>query len=391
LKITECVPIFLPAVGGTELATFKLSNELAKEGHEVTVLTHNTTNRDYSFGLGLRCSMNLPSYEQMGQIRVFRFPFTYVKRAASVFSIQQAQALGSIRPDILHMQGFFDLPNLFVMLYTAKRFRIPAVVTTHAFFESYLTMKNRGLEFGLSAIIQILGTMVSRVIALSESERKYLIGLGLSSSQIVVIPNGVDLNEFDSGADEDPKIQGVSAQSFIFCMARYSRYKNIETLIKAFSSLSDPSVKLVIAGKVTDQGYFDELKSKTKEGSTFLLSNISETQKRWLYRNCICFVLPSKRETSPLSVLEAMASKKPVIASNSGAISELVQNDVTGFLFDPGDAIKLAGLLQEMLSNSLMRSRMGAKARIFAEDRSWPKIALKTVEEFENSSRIRRT
>lgn len=90
---------------------------------------------------------------------------------------------------------------------------------------------------------------------------------------------------------------------------------------------------------------------------------VEEDTLRAFYRNCDVFVAPSRYESFGLIFLEAMIFGKPVIACDAGGAPEVVTHGVTGLLTKPGDPITLAAALETLLTDSAMRSAMGAAAR----------------------------
>jgi glycosyltransferase involved in cell wall biosynthesis len=82
-----------------------------------------------------------------------------------------------------------------------------------------------------------------------------------------------------------------------------------------------------------------------------------------LYDRAAIVVLPSYREGLPLCVIEAMAHGRPVVATKVGGIPELVEDGVTGFLVEPGDAAALRRALQRLLDDPMLRRRLGREGR----------------------------
>jgi len=80
------------------------------------------------------------------------------------------------------------------------------------------------------------------------------------------------------------------------------------------------------------------------------------------------FVLASWSEGRPMAVIEAMAAGLPVIASNIEGVNEIVQNDVTGLLFEPGDETQLAKHIANLSSDPEMRKRFGQAGRQYISD-----------------------
>ena len=88
------------------------------------------------------------------------------------------------------------------------------------------------------------------------------------------------------------------------------------------------------------------------------------------------FVMPSLAETGPLVTLEAMASGKPIIGTEAGAMPRQIRNGWNGFLIDPEDERQLAERIKYLIDNPEERKRMGANSRRYAEEEfDWRKVA----------------
>ena len=97
------------------------------------------------------------------------------------------------------------------------------------------------------------------------------------------------------------------------------------------------------------------------------------------------FCLPSNQETAPLVISEAMASGKPVVASNICGIPYMIRDSETGFLFDPDDAYELSEKISKIMTDEKLRIRMGKNARSDALKRWHPDIiAEKTYKLYED-------
>lgn len=94
-----------------------------------------------------------------------------------------------------------------------------------------------------------------------------------------------------------------------------------------------------------------------------------------LYRSIDLFVLPSLREGLPMSLLEAMAAGKAVIATRVGAIPDVIEDNQTGLLVEPGDREALAEAMKQLLRNRMLREALGVKAR-HTIHRSWSAEAM---------------
>jgi glycosyltransferase involved in cell wall biosynthesis len=90
-----------------------------------------------------------------------------------------------------------------------------------------------------------------------------------------------------------------------------------------------------------------------------------------LYARCGLFVLPSFFEGQPLSLLQAMAYGRCCITTNICGQKDVIQHQANGLLFEPGDALTLAALIQECSGDLSLQNKLGANARETVRDRDW--------------------
>ncbi len=144
-------------------------------------------------------------------------------------------------------------------------------------------------------------------------------------------------------------------------VARFTEFKDHGLLLRAFARVPGESrLKLVGDGETVaaarklaeDLGIRDRVEFKGSRGDVPEI--LAETD---------VFVLASKTETLPISILEAMRTGLPVIASDVGGVSEEVIDEETGLLVEPGSVDELAAALRRLLADKTLRVRMGRSGR----------------------------
>jgi glycosyltransferase involved in cell wall biosynthesis len=171
--------------------------------------------------------------------------------------------------------------------------------------------------------------------------------------KVVHIPNGIDASRVVASEVDD---------GYVLFLGRLSREKGVETLLQAHAA-DNGAWRLVIAGTGP---LLDELRSRYSLAE--FAGHLSGDALKAKLRNASLVVVPSEwHENSPISILEAMAYAKPVVASRIGGIPELVKHGATGFLFEPKDARALSGQVKTLLGDSSLRARLGREARRIVE------------------------
>lgn len=207
----------------------------------------------------------------------------------------------------------------------------------------------------------------------------------------VVSYNGLDKDDFS----KLPKRRGT-APTVLFVGGLEPR-KGLEYLIHAMEYVVDdiPSARLIAVGKTGFRGtdeweWFSRLADRLgiKEHMEFRES-VDQTTLLGYYSECDLLVLPSKSEGWGLSLMEAMACGKPVIASKVGGIPELVRDGKDGILVRPGDIRSLADAIISLLKDPKRRERMGASGRERVSGFSWDETAKVVLREYEKALHLR--
>lgn len=197
---------------------------------------------------------------------------------------------------------------------------------------------------------------------------------GLNST---ITYNGMDLSDFSQLPPRKSKSPTV-----LFVGGLEPR-KGLEYLVRAMERVVQqfPQAKLIAVAKSgfrgTDHwGFFEQLADRTGVTSNVEFhESVSQETLLGFYSDCDILVLPSKTEGWGLSLMEAMACGKAVVASRVGGVPELVREGIDGILVEPGDVAALAEAMTKLLSDSALRSQMGRAGRERAGEFSWDRTA----------------
>jgi glycosyltransferase involved in cell wall biosynthesis len=209
---------------------------------------------------------------------------------------------------------------------------------------------------------RVLGTWqkaVSLFITSSQFEKRKFVEHGFPESKILVKPNSV----------ANPGAPTSGGQHFVF-VGRLSVEKGVLTLLNAMDYVS-PATRLTIAG----DGPLEPLVriAVSQDNRIQYLGRISQREVLELLATARCLILPSEwYETFGRVAAEAFSRGTPVIASNIGAVAEVVENGRTGFHFRCGDARNLAETMERAAANPEMLARMRLEARREYEQKFTP-------------------
>ena len=147
---------------------------------------------------------------------------------------------------------------------------------------------------------------------------------------------------------------------------RNERYKGMDTLITALPRLLTrwPDLQIVAVGEGDDQDWLETLADERGiRRHVHFFSGLSYAELAACYAACEMFALPSQGEGFGLVYLEAMACGKPVIGGAHGGAPEVIEDGVTGYLVQHGDAIQLAICIETLLTDPAHAREMGARGR----------------------------
>jgi sugar transferase (PEP-CTERM/EpsH1 system associated) len=232
-----------------------------------------------------------------------------------------------------------------------------------------------GTRWRPAMLRRVHSPLVDRYIVVSKDLERYLIRrVGIADGRISQIYNGVDTERFTprpSGAANGLPAEFAEEDTLVIgTVGRIQPVKDQVTLLKAFAELVQryPHLRLAVIGDgplLNDLRGFAEALGITK--LTWLpgaIGNIPDAMRRF-----DVFVLPSLSEGISNTVLEAMASGVPVVATAVGGNLELVEDGYCGRLFPPGDVTTLARLLAGYIADPLLRQAHAVAARRVAVER----------------------
>jgi len=368
LKIALCTDWFFPRIGGVSSHVAGLALELEKHGHEVAIITKQTNNIN-----GSKCFQSAKSV----QLR-------YVKPLAHISMVLVPPNLNEIREvlrkggfDIVHAHHAFT-PTSLLSIAAAKKLGIPAILTNHTIFlisdAGYLWVPTSYILFPFRRYI----SKADRVIAVSKTAAEF-IGHFTTQERIIVIPNGVDIDRFrpiDSDAANSSAFFVTEKDPTILYVGRLVHRKGVHILLRAMPYVLEafPRAQLLIAGNGYMYGFIKLLiKRLNIEDNVKLLGFVPDKELPELYNLSDVFVLPSLySESFGITLLEAMASGKPIVASKVGGIPEVVENGWTGILVRRGNEKDLADAIIKILTDHSLAETLASNARKLVEERySW--------------------
>jgi glycosyltransferase involved in cell wall biosynthesis len=197
--------------------------------------------------------------------------------------------------------------------------------------------------------------------AVSDEVAQRLIDSGVYAGKIKTIANGIDVAAFEHGQPL-PALSATGGK-VVGMVARLDLQKGFEYLLRAVRELCNIfyGLKVVIVGEGPDRAAIESMVQEFGLESNVILAG-HQSDMPAVYAAMDIFVLPSLNEGLPMTILEAMAASKPVVATRVGAIPKVINDGDNGLLVDPKDTEGLRDAIASLLSDPERCRRMGEKA-----------------------------
>jgi glycosyltransferase involved in cell wall biosynthesis len=295
--------------------------------------------------------------------------------------------------DLVHTQYH---PGIIAGNWLHEFHKLPHVFTYHGF--APITFWNNPFQ-KLKMVDHRIGTYFSlrlgldRIIAVSHFLKKELVNYyRLDDELIEVIYNGVDLERFNPKADgrNVRKWYGIEESPVVMFIGRLTPYKGVQFLLEAIPEVLKevPEAKFMFVGSSRfDAPRIGEIISRPSVRNAVIFTGyVDDEMLPHFYACCDIFCYPSLWEGFGLTPAEAQAAGKPVVAFETCALPEVVQNGVTGMLVPRGDSNGIARVIVRLLRDPELRHRMGQKARARAQSLfSWEETARLTTMVYEKA------
>lgn len=218
------------------------------------------------------------------------------------------------------------------------------------------------------ALDSLSNRLATHIIAVSDSCRKFLIEReGVPEAKITLIQNAIDLGRFSTSCgtragarkalglpDDRPVVAGVG---------RLNPQKNFSLFIRIAAGVlkQHPQAVFILAGEGPEEGHLRRLALECGVGDRFhFCGYVPDTRQVYLAADVL--LMPSLFEGLPMSLLEAMAMRVPVVASALDGIAEVVEDGRDGFLVPSGDVAGFAGRVCRLIETPALRDQVGAAA-----------------------------
>jgi PEP-CTERM/exosortase A-associated glycosyltransferase len=279
-------------------------------------------------------------------------------------------------------------------LWVGRRLGLPVVYEARAFWEDaavdHGTTREGSLRYRLTRALETyLFKHADRVVVIAEAMRREIIRRGVEPGRIAVVGNGVDIGRFQPVARNERLAGrlGINGDLVFGFIGSFYHYEGLRFLVETLPRLRErvPGARLLLVGGGEETAALRE--ATARSGDAILLPGQVPYEEVADYYSLIdVFVCPRKRMrltelVTPLKPLEAMAMAKPVLASDVGGLSELIEHGSTGMLFRADDPSSLVEQAARLAASPDLRVALGRAARAHVErERSWPRVVSRYLE-----------
>lgn len=363
MKICIIVTHYLPHIGGLELATNHLANELTQLGHEVHIITPQASvATDKAIDTAIVHRFPIPGYPEGNTLLVLLKGFLFFKKAID--------CINKIRPDVIQAQ---NVTNSFPAYLVGKKINCP-----------YIIVMQGDLELMGIFLTPLLKNYWSYLPHLKNAERIIVLNKNtalkaepLLHKSIIVMANGVDTNVF-----YPIKKQNIEVETHkIICVSRLDDKKGLEYAIQSMVDILKlyPDATLKIIG----DGYYRQtleqlVRTLNLTNSVHFMGLIPNNEIPNELRASDIFLLPSLHEGFALTLLEAMACGLPIVSTPVGSVPEIMNVWENGIMVPLKDPDQIAKAIITIFNDTALKLKYGERSvNAINESLTWKSIAKK--------------
>lgn len=353
MRVAIFTETFLPKVDGIVVKVCRLLEHLQKRGHEAIVFAPSGSPAAYA------------GYKVYG-FQALKVPF-YPEMHISPPWIYVDQKLKEFKPDIIHLVNPVSLG--LAGLRAAKLYQVPVLASYHTDVPGFAEYWHLGfLSDSIYRYARWIHNRVDLNVCPSQFTRKQLIDHNFQ--RVEIWRGGVDINLFSPGKRSEEMrsrlSDGEPDRPLLLYIGRVSPEKRIDRILPVLKAY--PQARLAVVG---DGPARVDLEKKFAGTDTVFTGYLKGEDLATAYASGDIFTFTGDKETFGNVVVEAMASGLPVIAPNSGGVTDLVREGYNGHLYDISQPESIVEAAQDLIENPDLVNVFGQRGRKLAEQRTW--------------------
>lgn len=360
MKICMITSTPFPPEDGIGYHVYNLSKKLMEKGHDITLITR-----------GSLRNIENSNFEGIKIIKVFYVPIYPFHVNIHGFFVNRLLNKIGINFDIIHVH---------TPLSPVIKTFLPVVNTIH----SSITEDMRHMEIvNLNSLIMILQGKFSSYRLIKNLIQNSTVTTTVSNSMVQELKNDYKFHNayiVSNGVDHKKLLPlfEKNKNRYILYVGRMSYRKGLFELIDAAQHIVKKyGVKFIIVGKGEWETIIKrKVKENELENDIIFTGHVNREELITLYQHADIFVMPSRYESGPLTVLEAMSCGKPVIATAVGIVTEVIENMHNGIIVQPNSPHELEKSIAMLLVDEQLKEKLGTNARATVEkEYTWDVVA----------------
>lgn len=285
--------------------------------------------------------------------KIFYYPYkrNWKYFISTIYKINKA--IQKVQPDIIHIHSTWA--GVYARtLYLFKKKKAKIIYSPHGW--SFLIDTSPVKKKLYFLIESMLSHVTDVIINISKYEQEQATKLGMSPKKMTMIYNGVEEAAHSPNKKNKTGMLMDRTKINLLFVGRLDRQKGLDLFLNVYSRLALNHIHLYVIGK----GILEKKESTSNQSTTYL-GWIDNKEIDKYYQECDAVIIPSRWEGFGLVAIEAMRNRKPVIASNRGALPELMVDGKNGYIFDLENIIELKNILMNLDKDRL--KKMGLHSR----------------------------
>ena len=348
----------LKETGGTENYTNNLALEYKQNGHQVYTLT----------------SSKQPNSTYIKHLQLFGYTLPQKKSTQNT--------LKEIQPDIIHVQSPHPYATLFsIYAHLLNKHKKQKPFTIISTYHAPLNPNNKIKKLIAYFEHKLYKYLFQQIIVTTE-KNKEIVKKFYPQNKITTIPLGISEQYFQNIKKHEArkKLNLAPEKKYVLFIGQLDKnhyYKGIETIIE--SAKLSPEIEYLIIGTGDKKEYYQK---QNQSKNLQFIGHIATKELPFYYAAADIFILPSTSSSEGYGIvlLEAMASKTPVITTNCTGSSEEIKKNNAGIIIEPNKPEKLTQTIQELLKNPQKQTELINNGYNLANQKKWDNIAKKTFE-----------
>lgn len=277
--------------------------------------------------------------------KIFYYPYkrNWKYFISTIYKINKA--IQKVQPDIIHIHSTWA--GVYARtLYLFKKKKAKIIYSPHGW--SFLIDTSPVKKKIYFLIESMLSHITDVIINISKYEQEQATKLGMSPKKMTMIYNGVEEAAHSPNKKNKTGMLMDKTKINLLFVGRIDRQKGLDLFLNVYSRLALNHIHLYVIGK----GILEKKESTSNQSTTYL-GWIDNKEIDKYYQECDAVIIPSRWEGFGLVAIEAMRNRKPVIASNRGALPELIVDGKNGYIFDLENMGHLENILLDLNKNIL--------------------------------------